>query len=48
VDRINAEASYYNFWYEYRNYRGEQEYIWPIPQTELDCNSQLEQNELWK
>lgn len=48
VDRINAEASYYNFWYETRNYRGDQEYEWPIPQTELDCNSQLEQNSLWK
>lgn len=48
VERINAEASTYNFWYEYRNFRGEQEYEWPIPQTELDCNSQLEQNALWK
>ena len=48
VERINAEASTYNFWYEYRNFRGEQEYEWPIPQTELDCNLQLEQNALWK
>jgi len=48
VDRINAEKDYYNFWYETRNYRGEQEYEWPIPQTEIDCNSQLEQNPLWK
>ncbi|MGN0053281.1 MAG: RagB/SusD family nutrient uptake outer membrane protein [Bacteroides sp.] len=48
VDRVNAEASTYNFWYEYRNYRGEQEYEWPIPQTEIDCNAQLEQNILWQ
>lgn len=48
VDKINAEAAYYNFWYEKRNYRGEQEYIWPIPQTEIDSNKKLEQNSLWK
>ncbi|MGQ1946963.1 RagB/SusD family nutrient uptake outer membrane protein [Geofilum sp. OHC36d9] len=48
VDRINNEATTFNFWYEYRNYRGEQEYFWPIPQTEIDSNSQLEQNSLWK
>lgn len=47
-DRINAEAKTYNFWYEYRNYRGEMEYVWPIPQTELDSNPMLTQNELWK
>lgn len=47
VDRINAEASKYELWYEYRNYRGEQEYEWPIPQSEVDCNSQLDQNPLW-
>ena len=48
VERINAEADYYNFWYETRYYRGEQEYIWPIPQTEVDSNSELEQHDLWK
>ncbi len=48
VNRINAEAEYYGFWYEYRNYRGEMEYIWPIPQTEVDSNSELEQHSLWK
>ena len=48
VDRINNEASTYNFWYEYRNFRGEQEYVWPIPQEDIDSNSKLEQNELWK
>jgi hypothetical protein len=48
VDRINNEAETYNFWYEYRNFRGEQEYVWPIPQTEIDSNSQLEQHSLWK
>lgn len=48
VDRINNEASTYNFWYEYRNYRGDKEYVWPIPQGDIDSNSQLEQNDLWK
>lgn len=48
VDRINAEGSKYGLWYEYRNYRGEQEKEWPIPQREIDCNSMLEQNPLWK
>lgn len=48
VDRINDEASTYKFAYEYRNYKGEQEYVWPIPQTELDSNPLLTQNDLWK
>ena len=48
VARINAEKAKYNFWYEDRNYRGEQEYEWPLPQTELDANSKLVQNPLWK
>lgn len=48
VDRINGEAEKYGLWYEYRNYRGEMEYEWPIPQREIDCNSNLEQNPLWK
>ncbi|MBD5278825.1 MAG: RagB/SusD family nutrient uptake outer membrane protein [Bacteroides sp.] len=48
VDRVNNEASKYGFWYEYRNYRGEQEYVWPIPQSELDCNSKLVQHSLWQ
>lgn len=48
VDKINAEASANGFWYEKRNYRGEMEYEWPIPLHEIDSNSKLEQNELWK
>ena len=48
VDRINNEASKYELWYEYRNYRGECEYEWPLPQSEIDCNSQLVQNPLWQ
>jgi hypothetical protein len=48
TERINNEAATYNFWYEYRNFRGEQEYVWPIPQSELDCNPMLEQHALWK
>lgn len=48
TERINNEAATYKFWYEYRNFRGEQEYVWPIPQSELDCNPMLEQHALWK
>lgn len=48
VDKINEEASVNGFWYEYRNYRGEMEYVWPIPLHELDSNSKLVQHSLWK
>lgn len=48
VDRINAEAATYGFRYEYRNYRGEQEYQWPVPQHDLDANDALKQNPLWE
>lgn len=47
-NRINKEASDYGFWYEYRNHRGEMEYVWPIPLYEIDSNKALEQNALWK
>jgi len=53
VNHIEAERALFNnigtyFLYEKRNFRGEQEYIWPIPQAEVDANSQLEQHPLWK
>ena len=48
VDRVNNEAKTYKFPYEYRNYRGEKEYVWPIPQPDVDSNHDLEQNDLWK
>ena len=48
VDRINNEAATYNFWYEKRNFRGEQEYVWPIPQADIDSNPNLVQSDLWK
>ena len=48
VDRINKEAADNQLQYEYRNYRGEMEYVWPIPLHETDANPNLEQNELWK
>ncbi len=48
VDAINKEASDNGFWYEYRNYRGDMEYVWPIPLHELDSNTELEQHALWK
>ena len=47
ADRINAEAATYGFMYEYRNYRGELEYEWPLPQSDVDSNEGLEQNPLW-
>lgn len=37
---------YFN--YEVRNFRGEQEYVWPIPLHEMDTNDKLEQHPLWK
>ena len=48
VDKIMAEKAKYGFWYEDRFYRGEKEYVWPIPQSEIDANENLEQHELWK
>lgn len=48
VDRINKEAADYGLNYEYRNYRGEMEYVWPIPLKETDANPNLEQHALWK
>ncbi|MDR1200933.1 MAG: RagB/SusD family nutrient uptake outer membrane protein [Tannerellaceae bacterium] len=36
------------FLYEKRNFRGEREYVWPIPLAEIDTNTEIEQNELWK
>lgn len=48
VDRINKEAADYGLNYEYRNYRGEMEYVWPIPLNETDANPNLEQHTLWK
>jgi len=48
VAKINAEKDKYGFWYEERHYRGEQDYVWPIPQTEIDANPNLEQHDLWK
>ncbi len=31
-----------------RNFRGPQDTVWPIPQTEIDTNDQLEQHDEWK
>lgn len=47
VDRINAEKARYGFNYETRYFRGPQEYEWPLPQSEIDSNSELVQNALW-
>lgn len=47
-DRVNAEAEYYNFNYEFRYHRGEMDYVWPLPQHEIDSNKNLVQNDLWK
>ena len=47
VDRINAEKTRYGFNYETRHFRGPQEYVWPLPQAEIDSNKELVQNALW-
>lgn len=39
-------GNYFN--YEKRNFRGEMDYVWPIPTNEIDTNSKLEQHSLWK
>lgn len=36
------------FLYEQRNFRGEKEYVWPIPLGEMDTNTEIEQHTLWK
>jgi tetratricopeptide (TPR) repeat protein len=36
------------FLYEQRNFRGEKEYVWPIPLNEMDANTNIEQHALWK
>ena len=53
VNRINAEGGMFSgigtyFLYEQRNFRGEQEYVWPIPLAEVDANTEMEQHPLWK
>lgn len=54
VENIEAERARNSsdtgtyFLYEKRNFRGEQEYVWPIPLAEVDTNSALEQHALWK
>jgi len=47
VNAVNNERIAYGLAYETRIYNGERDYIWPIPTSELDSNSQLEQNALW-
>lgn len=47
VSRINAEKARYGFNYETRNFRGPQEYVWPLPQSEIDSNRELKQHKLW-
>ncbi len=48
VNKIMAEKAKYGFWYEDRFYRGEKDYVWPIPQKEIDANENLVQHDLWK
>lgn len=48
VAAIEQERTTYGLAYEKRNYNGERDYVWPIPQSELDSNSKLVQNALWK
>ncbi len=48
VARVENERTTYNLAYEKRIYNGDRDYVWPIPTSELDSNSKLEQNALWK
>jgi hypothetical protein len=53
VENIEKERARYTgihtyFLYEQRNFRGEKEYVWPIPLSEIDTNTELEQHSLWK
>lgn len=49
IDRMNADRDFYGIRYKYEyNYRGPQDEVWPIPQTEIDTNSKLEQHDEWK
>ena len=53
VNNIEKERSRFSgihtyFLYEQRNFRGEKEYVWPIPLGEIDTNTEIEQHILWK
>ena len=47
IDRMNQEyATYGSGCYE-RQYRGEQDDVWPIPQNEIDTDKNLKQHKEW-
>ena len=47
--RMQHDSSFYGFGSVPRgNIRGPQDLVWPIPQSEIDTNPQLEQHEEWK
>ena len=48
VANIEHERTSLGLAYEARTYNGERDYVWPIPLSELESNSMLEQHELWK
>jgi hypothetical protein len=53
VNNIEKERARFSgigmyFLYEQRNFRGDKEYVWPIPLGEMDTNTAIEQHELWK
>ncbi|MBQ9668585.1 MAG: RagB/SusD family nutrient uptake outer membrane protein [Prevotella sp.] len=48
VKAVEYERTHYGMAYEQRIYNGERDYVWPIPTSELDSNTKLEQNPLWK
>ncbi len=50
IKRMQHDEEFYGFDYAgySRTYRGAQDTVWPIPQTEIDTNSQLHQHDEWK
>ncbi len=48
IKRIQHDADFYGFGVYVRTYRGAQDNVWPIPQSEIDTNSQLIQHDEWK
>lgn len=49
IDRMNQDASMFKINYAGydRNFRGNQDLVWPIPQSEIDTNKKLIQHDEW-
>lgn len=48
IQRINDEQEFYGYNLYSHQYRGPQDDVWPIPQSEIDTNSKLVQHDEWK